>query len=242
MKTCYIACALDSEIKIEKQSGDLIIGADRGYFTLVENGIMPDLAIGDFDSYTGEINCENVIKFPVKKDDTDSALAVKYAVEKGYKSIVIFGAIGGMLDHTIANISLIEKKNKKGRLVALTKALSDNHIDFKSLSIADTTDFGILRFIPSDTEKAMEVIKENGFTARLTQVIAVEVADEPGGLTNVLEILNNNDISVEYLYSFVRASGQNALIMFRVNHNEKAIKVLKEKGVTLLSQAEIDQL
>ncbi|MBQ7352863.1 MAG: thiamine diphosphokinase [Clostridia bacterium] len=107
MNTCYIACALDCKIEIEKDETDLIIGADKGYFILIENGIKPDVVIGDFDSYKGAIDCENVIRFPVKKDDTDSALAVKYAIEKGYEKIVVFGAIGGMLDHTIANISLM---------------------------------------------------------------------------------------------------------------------------------------
>ncbi|MBO5262223.1 MAG: thiamine diphosphokinase [Clostridia bacterium] len=106
MKTCYIACALDCKIDFTLRSSDLVIGADRGYFTLVENGIKPNVAIGDFDSYTGKIDCEKTIVFPVKKDDTDSALAINYAVEQGYKKIVVFGAIGGELDHTIANIAL----------------------------------------------------------------------------------------------------------------------------------------
>lgn len=114
MKTCYIACALDCKIKFSPEPNDLIIGADRGYFTLVENGIMPQVAIGDFDSYTGRIDCENTIVFPVKKDDTDSALAIKYAIEQGYKKIVIFGAIGGTLDHTIANVSLCASYTEKG--------------------------------------------------------------------------------------------------------------------------------
>ena len=126
MKTCYIACALDCKIDVKKGENDLIIGADRGYFTLVKNDIKPDIVIGDFDSYTGDIKCENVIKYPVKKDDTDSALAVKYAVEQGYKSIIIYGAIGGMLDHTIANISLIANYIKSG--VRITLIDGDNVI------------------------------------------------------------------------------------------------------------------
>ena len=118
MKTCYISCALDCKIEISPQKNDLVIGADKGYFTLVENGIRPDAVIGDFDSYTGEIDCEKVIKFPVKKDDTDSALAIKYAEEQGYKNIVVFGAIGGLLDHTIANIALASQYAKKGINIA----------------------------------------------------------------------------------------------------------------------------
>ncbi len=114
MKTCYIACALDCDIKIEPQEQDLIIGADRGYFTLVENGIMPDIAIGDFDSYEGKINCEKTLVFPIKKDYTDSALAIKYAYEHGYQKIIVFGGIGGQLDHTIANLSLAAEYTEKG--------------------------------------------------------------------------------------------------------------------------------
>lgn len=113
MKTCYIACALDCKIDIAPQDSDLIIGADRGYFTFVENGIKPNVAIGDFDSYTGKIDCENTIVFPVKKDDTDSALAIKYAIKQGYKKIVVFGGIGGLLDHTIANIALAASYTKE---------------------------------------------------------------------------------------------------------------------------------
>lgn len=113
MKTCYIACALDCDIKISPQEQDLVIGADRGYFTLVENGIKPNIAIGDFDSCEGEIDCKNTIVFPVKKDYTDSALAIKYACEHGYKKIVVFGGIGGELDHTIANMSLVAEYTEK---------------------------------------------------------------------------------------------------------------------------------
>lgn len=107
MNTCYIACALDCALDFTTDKTDLIIGADKGYFTLVKNGIEPDVVIGDFDSYTGEVKCNNIIRFPIKKDDTDSALAVKYACERGYKNIVVYGAIGGMLDHTMANVSLL---------------------------------------------------------------------------------------------------------------------------------------
>lgn len=114
MKTCYIACALDCKLDFIPSEGDLIIGADRGYFTLVENGYKPHVAIGDFDSYTGKIDCENTIVFPVKKDDTDSALAIKYAISKGYKRVMVFGGIGGALDHTIANIALAADYTKKG--------------------------------------------------------------------------------------------------------------------------------
>lgn len=118
MNTCYICCALDCDIDIIPQDTDLVIGADRGCKILAENEIRIDVAIGDFDSYDGKINCESIVRFPVKKDYTDCELAIKYAIEKGYKSIKIFGAIGGALDHTIANISLLAKYSKMGLDVA----------------------------------------------------------------------------------------------------------------------------
>ena len=91
----------------------MVIGADRGYFTLVENGYAPQVAIGDFDSYTGKVDCEKTIVYPVKKDFTDSALAIEYAIQNGYEKIMVFGGIGGCLDHTITNIALIGKYAKK---------------------------------------------------------------------------------------------------------------------------------
>lgn len=118
MNTCYICCALDCDIDIIPHDTDLVIGADRGCKILSENGIRIDVAIGDFDSYDGKINCERIVRFPVKKDYTDCELAIKYAIEKGYKSIKIFGAIGGALDHTIANISLLAKYSKMGLDIA----------------------------------------------------------------------------------------------------------------------------
>lgn len=114
MNTCYIVCALDCKLDFKPDESDLVIGADRGYLTLVENQIKPDIVIGDFDSYKGKIQCENIIKYPVKKDFTDSALAIEKAISMGYKQIVVYGAIGGLLDHTLANIALLSEYTKKG--------------------------------------------------------------------------------------------------------------------------------
>ena len=113
MNICYIVCALDCILDFNPDSTDFIIGADRGYLVLKSNKIQPNAVIGDFDSYEGEIACENIIRFPVKKDYTDCELAIKYAIEKGYRNIRIYGAIGGALDHTIANIALLAKYSKE---------------------------------------------------------------------------------------------------------------------------------
>ncbi len=105
MKTCYIFGALDCSVPdFTPQENDLIIAADGGYSTLKKLNIKPDLVVGDFDSLGNVPENENIIKHPVKKDDTDTLLAVKIGLEKGYKTFVIYGAIGGRLDHTVATI------------------------------------------------------------------------------------------------------------------------------------------
>ncbi len=113
MNTCYVVCALDCKLDFIPDKTDYVIGADRGYLTLVKNRIKPNCVIGDFDSYTGEIECESIIKFPVRKDFTDSALAIEHAISQGYKKIIVYGAIGGALDHTLANIALIADYTEK---------------------------------------------------------------------------------------------------------------------------------
>lgn len=130
-------------------------------------------------------------------------------------------------------------ENTPGRLASFTKLLGENHIDLVSLSVADTTNFGILRGIVADYERAVQLIADNGYTVKLTDVLAVKVPDTPGGLANVLDILAENQIGVEYLYSFVRSAGNHALIIFRVDRLEEAEKVLENAGVTMLSQQEV---
>ena len=126
-------------------------------------------------------------------------------------------------------------ENKSGRLAAITKALSDNNINIRALSVADTADFGILRLIVDDTEKATRVLKEEGFTIGKGVVIAVEVADKPGGLANVLSVLHEAGLNVEYMYAFVERNAGNAVIIFRFDEVDNAIAVLNGKGVSILS-------
>lgn len=125
-------------------------------------------------------------------------------------------------------------ENKQGRLHMLTEVLSREGIDLKAMTIADTMDFGIMRCIVADPEKTLKVIRANDFTATITEVIAVEVPDVPGGLANVLKILSDNGISVEYLYSFVRMHKDNALIILRVEDPQTTVKILKDNNVNVL--------
>jgi hypothetical protein len=130
-------------------------------------------------------------------------------------------------------------ENKSGRLAEVTELLAKSGINIRALSLADTADFGILRLILNDLEKAKKVLKENGFTVGKTEVIAVEVPDRPGGLAGILNALKGEGINVEYMYAFVQKSGENAIIIFRFDDIEKAIMALQRAGVRILKGEEV---
>jgi hypothetical protein len=125
-------------------------------------------------------------------------------------------------------------ENKSGRLAEVTKILGDGGVNIRALSLADTSDFGILRLIVNDTEKAKDILKKNNFTVGKTEVIAVEVPDRPGGLAHILDILRKQDINVEYMYAFVERSGKDAVIIFRFDDIDKAIATLTKNGIVVL--------
>ena len=125
-------------------------------------------------------------------------------------------------------------ENRKGRIGELTKVLKKNNIDLVTLSIADTKDFGILRCITRDNARAEQALRAAGFTVTTTELIGVEVADEPGRLAEVLE---ENDVNIEYLYSFARQSVGTGIILFKVDNEALALKALKDKGVKILEEA-----
>lgn len=133
-------------------------------------------------------------------------------------------------------------ENSKGRLSRMTTLLGEAGVDLLALSIADTTDYGILRAIVNDTDKALSVLKEGGYTVNVTEVLAVLVPDVPGGLAQILRLLLETDVSVEYLYSFIHRSQENALILFKVDNVDEAATVLKANGVELLNEHEIAAL
>lgn len=133
-------------------------------------------------------------------------------------------------------------ENKPGRLSEVTKVLSEKNIDISAISIADTTQFGILRMIVNKPEEAVAAIKEAGFPVSTTDVLAVEVADRPGGLNHALQVLRQADVSVEYLYSFIKRNEDKALILFRVEDPQKAVKALEAAGIKLYGSNEIASL
>jgi hypothetical protein len=125
-------------------------------------------------------------------------------------------------------------ENRAGRLAEVTKALTDNNINLRALSLADTSDFGILRLIVSDFETARKVLKDAGFTVGRTNVVAVEVPDRPGGLHEILDSLGQRGVNVEYMYAFVQQTGKNAIIIFRFDKTDQAIDVLQELEMSII--------
>lgn len=142
---------------------------------------------------------------------------------------------------TISQLSIFAE-NKPGTIYEITRTIADAGVDIRALSVADTQDFGILRLIVSDIEKARQALNEDNCVVSVTQVIGVAVPDKPGGLADVLKILKDAEINVEYVYAFITISGQNACVVLRVGDNEKAIKILSDAGVTLLSEDFIKQI
>jgi hypothetical protein len=125
-------------------------------------------------------------------------------------------------------------ENKPGGLSSVTKALRDANINIRALSLADTSDFGILRLIVNDVAKAKEILNASGFAVGRTNVVAVEVPDKPGGLHSILEALTEEGVNVEYMYAFVERSGENAVIIFRFDSTDSAIEILQRKGFNVL--------
>ena len=122
-------------------------------------------------------------------------------------------------------------ENKTGRLASVMKVLTDNAIDIRAMTIADTTDFGIVRLVVKDADGALKLLKENGFTANVTQVAAFSVPDQPGGMYSVIDAFESAGINIEYCYSLVTNKEGRASVAVRVDDNAKAIEVLNAKGI-----------
>lgn len=133
-------------------------------------------------------------------------------------------------------------ENKSGRLAEITGIIAEEGVNIRALSVADTADFGILRLIVDDVEKTKTALKDRGFTVGKTNVLAVEVADETGGLATVLKAIHEQGLNVEYMYAFVNKTGENAVLIFRFEDMDKAINSLKDGGFTLLTGEQICNL
>ena len=139
---------------------------------------------------------------------------------------------------TVQQLSVFVE-NKSGRMAEITAAVAEGNIDIRALSIADTTDFGILRLIVDRPQEAEDYLKGRGMTVSLTNVIAVRIEDRPGGFAEAIRVLANEGIDVEYMYAFVCRQEGYACVIVRVNNNEKAVQILKDNGIGILTQEEI---
>jgi hypothetical protein len=125
-------------------------------------------------------------------------------------------------------------ENKAGRIAEVTGILAEAGVNIRALSLADTSDFGVLRLIVDDNRKAETALKEGNFTVGKTFVVAVEVEDKPGGLHRIMDLLSSNGINVEYMYAFVRPETTNAVMIFRFDHLDAAVKLLQDNGVNVI--------
>ena len=133
-------------------------------------------------------------------------------------------------------------ENKKGRLYEVCSLLGKNNVNIYALTIAETESFGVLRIVVDKSDLAVKVLKQNNFVANITEVVAVEVADQPGGLAAVLKILVDNDISVEYMYGFVEKFSDKAILVFRFENTDKAQKILIGGNIKIVTKKEIEDL
>jgi hypothetical protein len=134
----------------------------------------------------------------------------------------------------ISQISIFIE-NESGRLYEIADILGKSEINIRALSLADTSDFGILRLILDEPSKGYDILKHYDFTVGKTDVIAVEVPDKPGGLASVLKVLRDNFVNIEYMYAFVERSGECAVMIFRFDDTEKAIEALRSNDITIIT-------
>ncbi len=133
-------------------------------------------------------------------------------------------------------------ENRSGRLAKITSQLGAAGVNIRAMSLADTSDFGILRLIVNDTQKALSVLKGQGFTVRISQVMAVQIVDQPGKLGRFLTILEKAGLNVEYMYAYVQKSGDHAVIIFNFEDLDRVIQVVQEAGLTILNRDELMKL
>ncbi|MBR2546583.1 MAG: ACT domain-containing protein [Eubacterium sp.] len=133
-------------------------------------------------------------------------------------------------------------ENKPGQLNQMTNVLSEHDIDMKALSLAETTDFGIARFIVDDVLETVTVLNQEGYISRLTPVVAVEIPDEPGALNRVLQVFTDNEINLEYMYAILSSEGQKAYMIFKVHDDAKASAALTAAGIQVLNQEDLSEL
>ena len=142
---------------------------------------------------------------------------------------------------TVKQISVF-LENRPGALAEFTKILEMSSIDLRALSLAESEDFGIVRVIVDDPYKTIRILKEEGYICSVTKVIAVEIADKPGSLVKMLNVLGDNKVNLEYSYAFLAKKANSAFMILRVADNDKAIKVLTQNGIRPICHEDMEGL
>ena len=130
-------------------------------------------------------------------------------------------------------------ENKAGRLAEITAVLAEANVDIRAISIADTSDFGILRLIVDHPDEAVEALKKAGMTVSLTSVIAIGIHDRPGEFAKAMRILADEHIAIEYMYAFISRDKGKAFVILRVDDDQRAVSGLQDSGITILTAEEI---
>ena len=142
---------------------------------------------------------------------------------------------------TVKQISVF-LENKPGTLAEFTDVLSENHINMRALSLAEASDFGIVRVIVDDVFNTSTVLKDHDYVISITKVLAVEIPDEPGALSRVIHVLGESGINVEYMYAFTASRKDSAYMIIRVEDNKKAVEVLEKNGIRPICHEELIRL
>jgi len=129
--------------------------------------------------------------------------------------------------------------NKKGSLSQLTDILVAHNIDIRAIAVFDTAEFGILRIVVDDPDRAVEILNNEGIVAKVSKVIAVEPEDKPGSLNQIFTILRDADINIDYIYSFIMRKKEMPYIILKVDDQEKAVEVLTANGINVINKEEI---
>jgi hypothetical protein len=133
-------------------------------------------------------------------------------------------------------------ENRKGRLHEVCSLLGGSEINIRALTVAETESFGVLRIVVDKSDAAVKLLRDHSFVANFTEVVAIEVADQPGGLASVLEILAENDVNIEYMYGFVEKFSDKALLVFRFEDADFAQEVLAKHSISVVTRQEIEGL
>lgn len=142
---------------------------------------------------------------------------------------------------TVKQISVF-LENRPGKIAEFTELLSENGIDMRALSLAEAEDFGIVRMIVDQVYNTSTVLKDAGYVFSITNVVAVAIPDEPGGLNKVIHVLGKNEVNVDYMYAFTARKAGVANMIFRVTDNQKAIDVLMANNIKPISQDDLADL